>query len=347
MSSVQSINHNVVKFNSSIYSDIIVFLNDKKNKSENTYRSYKRSIENFFSWVCGKGIESITESDLSIKNSVFMQYQQYLYNEKNLSSNSTNSTMGAIASLFVFLEKQEYPVKAINAKIANIKNEEDQEQAGELYAGEPEQMAQIALTHKQKGYEKYMLIKMAYITSLRISSLLNLKWNEINYDSQESIYVISTIIKGKKKHEVGITNQLYQELLELKNQSYYKDQDKIFTLSEKTIWNLMQDLNKEMRFEESRNIVFHSFRNYISNYSTLEEMKRQLGHSNIQTTERSYRHKNRNLSNMPSIRIENTTDDKIFEQMSKEQLLEMINQQSLAIKEQLKRSANEIINSNS
>lgn len=334
--------NNVQKFKDSVYSDILVFLNNKKNKSENTYRSYKASITDFFMWVYGKSINMLNEQDLSLKNSVFMEYQSFLYNEKKLSSNSTNSKMGAISSLYLFLEKQEYPVKAINAKVENIKNEEDEEQAGELYIGEPEQMAKIALSHKQKGYEKYLLIKMAYTTSLRLSSILKLKWTDINFNTEEQVYVINSIVKGKKKHQIGITVDFYYELEKVKDQNYYLNSDFIFTLSQKTIWSMMQDIKKEMKFEDSRNIVFHSFRNYVSNYSTLEEMKKQLGHSNIQTTSRSYRHKQKGFSNMPSVRMETNIDDKIFEELTKEQLIELITSQPINVKEQLKRNVNNL-----
>lgn len=323
-----------------VYEDICTFIT--QSESLNTQRNYDRAIRSFYKWFKNKDIELLDKSDLIIRNADVVRYQKYLRDhEADYSNNSINNIISSIQSLYVFLEINEYPVNSKYVKIKPLSD--DSEACGALYAYEAEEMAKRALKQK-KGQEKSALIRMAYTTSFRKSSLLAMKWTDIKKDPIADHYLATVIGKGGKKHTMPISADLYNELLKIKNQKYYQQytDDKIFHLSNTTIQSMMDSLKREMGISSERNVVFHSFRNVASSFGTLEEVKQHLNHSHISTTEK-YRHKNKDYSQSLSLRIEDKIEDSIFEEMSKEQLIELIMKQNIGTLIHLKRDAKEMI----
>ncbi|KAF6625169.1 site-specific integrase [Paenibacillus sp. EKM208P] len=324
--------------------DIKVFIG--KFQSKYTQRNYERSIRSFFMWFKNKEIEELTEEDILIKNKDIVGFQTYLRNhEADYSNIYINNIIAAVQSLYSFFEINEYPVNSMYTKVDVLSD--DSERSGALYLDEAETMAQLVYEDRKQSQEKSAFIRMAYTTSFRKSSLLSLKWSDIRKNPIANHYLVKTVGKGGKKHEVPISCELYNELLKIKDQPYYskyKD-EKIFHLSNNTIQNMMNGLKEKMGIPPERNIKFHSFRNVASGYGTLEETKQHLNHKNITTTENYYRHSMTDFSNSLSLRIEDKIDDSIFDSLSKEELIQIILNQGQGNVFQMKKEAREIVNS--
>lgn len=346
MSALQNI---VVGFQTeTVYGDIQTFLRRVKKENINTYATYRRYIKISLEWLCKKPWEILEISDIaSIQNSRVVEFQLYLSESLDKSNGSINTIISSMKSLFYFLERQErYRNAGVSSLAVSVKIlKEDSKTSGMFKVGEPEKIAIWALNHKKKGQEKSALIRLAYTTGLRKSSLLNIKWEDIEYVEEDEMYVITAIVKTGKKIEVPITHLMYSELEKIKENEYYnryKD-GKVFHLSTRTIQDMMNDIRKQMNFPESRNIVFHSFRGYPSHFGDLEELQDQLGHSKIETTKKYYRH-TEDLSKMISMRLEQTVTPSSFDELSKEELIELIMSQDKNKVLQMHRKKEKLLN---
>lgn len=327
-----------------VYEDIMTFIG--KFESKHTQKNYERSIRNFYLWLdpIHKDIEYLNEEDLRVRNADMLRYQKYLKDHEADYTNITiNNYIAPIQSLYEFLEINEYQINSKHVKVKSLTD--DSEQTGALYLDEAEEMAKIIFKDRKQGQEKSAFIRMAYTTSFRKSSLQRLKWTDIVLNHR-GYYDVHTIGKGGKKHKVPISSDLYNELLKIKERPYYKkyDDGRIFHLGKDTIQGMMNRLRVIMSIPQERNIKFHSFRNVAASFGTLEEAKNHLNHSNISTTETYYRHANEDLSNGISLRIEDKIDDAILEQLSKEELIQIILQQNNGVSSLIKRNAQDLLN---
>lgn len=328
--------------NNSVYEDISTYL--KKFNSIHTKKNYERSLRSFYMWFVGKEIEMLSREDLRVRNADIIRYQNYLKDHPADYSNVTvNNYIAPIQSLYEWLETNEYEINSKHVKVDALPD--DSEHCGALYLDEAEQMAKLVFEDRKQGQEKSVFIRMAYTTSFRKSSLLNLKWSDIVLNEKGGYYNVHTIGKRGKKHIVPISSDLYNELLLLKGQKYYqKYQDnRIFHLSTKTIQVMMEKLKMKMGIGPERNVKFHSLRNVAAGFGTLEEAKKHLNHTNISTTETYYRHVNEDRSNSISLRMEEKIEDEIFNELSKEQLIELILIQNYGMVSQMKRDAKDIL----
>lgn len=339
---MNAIKNNVLGLHTgTVYEDIRTFIS--KFESKNTQINYERNIRSFFMWIAQKPIEILKKEDLHVRNADIVKYQVYLRNHETDYTNTTiNNMMAAIQSLYEFLEINEYEVNSKHVKVDVLPD--DSESAGSLFFNEAEYMAKL-VKKQTKGQEKSGLIRLAYTTSFRKSSLLNLEWTDIKENPEADHYLVTSVGKGGKKHTVPISSELYSELQLIKEQKYYEkyNDNKIFHLSKTTIQNMMDSLKKEMGISEERNIVFHSFRNVAASYGSLEEVKEHLNHSDINTTNKYYRHKMKDYSQSISLRMDDKFDDDVFNSLSKEELIQLIKQQCVGVVIQMKKEAAEML----
>nr|WP_145401490.1 site-specific integrase [Paenibacillus xylanexedens] len=343
---ISETNSKVVELHSKrVFEDIMTFIG--KFESKHTQRNYERSIRNFYLWLdpIHKDIEYLHEEDLKVRNADMLRYQKYLKDHEADYTNITiNNYIAPIQSLYEFLEINEYPINSKHVKIDMLSD--DSEHTGPLYLNEAEAMANLVFQDRKQGQEKSALIRTAYTTSFRKSSLLSLKWTDIKKNPLAENYLVTTIGKGNKKHTMPISVDLYNELLKIKEQPYYQKykDNKIFHLSINTIQTMMNKLKEKMGILPERNVKFHSLRNVAASFGTLEEAKRHLNHSNVSTTERYRQHTIEDYSNSISLRIEDKIDDSILELLSKEELIQIIMQQGDGALSQIKKDAQDILN---
>lgn len=325
----------------SVYEDIRTFLDSYESKY--TTRNYERSLKNFYVWFKNKPINELKEDDLYVRNADMLRYRKFLKNHPaEYTNNYINGMIAAIQSFYEFLERNEYDLKASRVKLKPLPD--DSVRCGSLYANEAEEMSQRVLS-TTKGQEKSTLIRLAYTTSLRKSTLLSITKDDIVLHPLGNYYELTTIGKGGEKHTVPISHEMYRELIKITEQEYYAQYNdgKYFHLNKNTIQSMMDKLKEDMKIPAERNIVFHSFRNVAAMFGTLEEAKTHYNHSSIVVTDKYYRHYNDDQSNAISLRIEDKIEDQIFEELSKEELIILIESQNQGLLFQMKREARNII----
>lgn len=333
----------------SVYEDVLAFLSKHRKKNESTAKNYEKGLIMFFMWYRNKQLIELQREDVEVRNATIIRYQDYLIETGKYAANTINKYMSALMSFYDFLERNDYPVKAEHVKIDMLYVDKNQSRHGEMNDYEAKVIREYVRS-QVKGIEKAALIRMAYTTSLRKSELLKLTWADIKKHPTQDVYIITTIQKGKKNNDVPISEDLYNELLSIKEQEYYKryTDDKIFHLSKTTIQNMMKDINENVALHDDKGVVFHSFRNVMGGWledrgGSLNEIQEHFNHSDMSTYINHYKHKTKDYTNSPSVRFEMEISEDIFDELSREELLELVKSQKGGVLSQLKLSAHKLV----
>lgn len=346
---------NVTKLNqSSVYADILSFLNNKGLRSLKTKQEYESDVRQFFLYTRNKPIEQLIITDLRFKNAEMIDYQYYLSTQyvnpttnKGYKNTSVNRKIASIQSLYMFLRKNDYDVNVEAMKLDLLSD--DSEGYGFLTFEEAEHLALLALNERQKGNEKHLIIKLATRTSLREKALLTLKWGDIRVSEDDNnVYKIQVSDslrqdKGKRIYK-EISKKMYDMLLEIRNDKL--DNDYIFTLDAKYMPDMMKRLTSMMGIDSRRNIKFHSLKKagvgFVKDLTNdIEAASDQAGHSNIQTTKKYYLSHKKNLAGLA---MDENFDSDIFRQLSHDECIELLESIDNGLGLQLRRKAKEILN---
>lgn len=332
-----------------LYPKIELYLKRMGKNSKNTAINYEHAFKLFFEKVCDKEIQHVTLQDiLDVTRDKMYEYQHWLQekapnrNNKGYSNTTTNQRIAAIRGFIVDLKKDFRNIDLINFEVDLLP--EDTVSYGVLSFEECMEM--LERVEKQKNTdEKALMITLALLTSFRLDSLLKLKWSDIKRINGYRV-VTTPIVKGKgieskgnKYDEKPIAEEFYQELLKLKKDN----SEYIFTLSGKTFERTIDGLAKEMGISD-RYITFHSLKKagvYWTARTTGDIRLTQLqgSHANPVTTLKHYLNAIKDYSQMPSYNMMNKLDFTELEEMSKDELLNLIKNSSYMVKNELIKNA--------
>ncbi len=249
------------------------YLISEKNLSKNSVYNYIVDLNQFFK-----------AQDIKTGN-VNNKIRSYISNlrKKNLKSSSINRKISTLKNFLKFLQTEKI--------IDKIDFQEFESLSGFKKipkAIEKSQMIELFknLNNSKKNNAKlYILVlKLIYLSGLRISEALNLKWSDINYQDN-SIYVYG---KGLKERKVYIIKDFLVQLEYLD-----KDNQFIFTINKKKI--TARSVNKFLEncyFDSiiKTKLSTHTFRHsfattMLENNADIRHIQKLLGHSSISTTE--------------------------------------------------------------
>ncbi|AZV43627.1 phage integrase [Peribacillus asahii] len=318
-----------------VFNDIQNYFNDLETFSKNTKRGYERDIKDFFEGFLKKDIRYLTENDLKIDKKLILKFRKWLIDSEEYANSTINRKIRGLKSLYDTLSSYEYDVN-LNSfnKIRELPNKTKAH--GTLTPEEAFKMAELALeTEREQKKIKYYLIQTAIRTSLRISDLLALEWNDFK---EKDDLVVITIYEEKtnKETEKPLVRSFHEELLSIKEEG----KDKVFNIDRDTITRMMKRLRVKMGFPPERNIVFHSFRNVGINFvldvtGDVKAAAEQGNHSNINTTYSHYLDRNKNYDNMAGVLMDKELNENVLNDLSKEELLELIDKLSFKSKVEL------------
>ncbi len=275
----------------SLVASIEQFLNQKKQRNENTYINYHNDITQFFTVVFDKGYEYVTEnefnSDKTTLNGI-IQYLDYLYelkdNEGNkLYSNSTiNRKQASIKALLKFLKIKKLYHNDLS-ELELITNLPKDTKSIEVLSFDRamEYANWFKKNEKNKRDEKYLIVKLAIDTGLRASELLKLEWNQ--FKVEETSVLMNGYGKGNKKWIERISLPFYKEIEALKN-----DSNKVFSLTYSDLCKMMIRARESLG-DSDKAISFHSFKKCaVSSVYKLTgdilEAQRKGRHESLDTT---------------------------------------------------------------
>lgn len=321
-----------VQANQAINTLLVKLLNNKK---FSTAKNYKNHYNHFLKYACNQSIDTVSWIDiLAIDFQTALNYQIYLYNTQHNSPSSINAKFASFRTLYDHLKK--YNKSIDNSVITNVDKlidttDEDEKSYGSLTYEEVLNLYDYCLTLKEKAVIKMLFFKTCIITGNRKQSLLNLTWGNITKKqspkSKEKIWTIYVYDKNKKVVK-PITNQFYQELLQLRESNL--PEEKVFKISDQTLRLTLHNYCETHNIAHDRNIVIHSLKKSSMDFvwnatNDIVATASQGSHTNIQTPYKYYLNKHKDFENSPSFYLfGNTADTEILQSASQQELLETI-----------------------
>ncbi len=256
------------------YKDLYTqFLISEKNLSRNSVNNYLVDLDQFFY------TEDIKASDLTDK------IKSYIANlrKKNLKISSINRKISTLKNFLKFLQTEKIIAKIDFQEFESFSNLKKIPKA--ISKLQMEQIFINLYNSKQTNKELYILVlKLIYLSGLRISEALNLKWSDINHQDN-SIYIYG---KGSKERKVFITKDFLELLKNLgkKNQFVFALNNK--KISARSVNKFLENCHNDSIIKDklSSHVFRHSFATtMLENNADIRHIQKLLGHSSISTTE--------------------------------------------------------------
>ncbi len=269
--------------------DYMNYLIIERQLSSNTIDAYKRDLYSFFNYV-NKGYKSVNKNDV-------INYITSL----DMNPKSINRHIVTLKNYFNFLEKNSMlsinPMEDIQGlktkkSIPRVLSEED-----------IDKLLDIEPTNAFEFRNKAML-ELMYSSGLRVSELLNLNVNDIDFDMN----IVRIFGKGSKERIMPIneiaTSYLY-EYINVYRKTLLKNKinDILFlnsrgeSLSRQGFFKILKEIarDKGITKEISPHTLRHSFATHLLNHGAdLRSIQTMLGHENIETTQ-IYTHVSNNM----------------------------------------------------
>ena len=256
------------------YKDLYTqFLISEKNLSKNSLNNYLVDLDQFF---------FDQDSNSSNINTNIKKYIAQL-RKRNLKTSSVNRKISTLKNYLKFLHTEKIIDQIDFQEFESLSSVKKIPKA--ISKSQMEQIFEDLRKSKQTNSRLYILIlKLIYLSGLRISEALNLKWSDINHQDN-SIYVYG---KGSKERKVFIINDYLVQLKNLEKNNQY-----IFTINKKKISTrsvnkFLQNCydNSLIKNKLSSHIFRHSFATtMLENNADIRHIQKLLGHSSISTTE--------------------------------------------------------------
>ena len=256
------------------YKDLYTqYLISEKNLSKNSLNNYLVDLDQFFFE------QDSNSSNINIKIKMYIAQLR----KRNLKTSSVNRKISTLKNYLKFLHTEKIIDQIDFQEFESLSSVKKIPKA--ISKSQMEQIFEDLKKSKQTNAGLYILIlKLIYLSGLRISEALNLKWSDINHQDN-SIYVYG---KGSKERKVFIINDYLVQLKNLEKNNQY-----IFTINKKKISTrsvnkFLQNCydNSLIKNKLSSHIFRHSFATtMLENNADIRHIQKLLGHSSISTTE--------------------------------------------------------------
>ena len=273
---------------------IIEFLNYcsiDKGLSDNTNISYKTDLELYLSFIKEKGINSLED----IKSSDIESYMMFLQEDSNDTVTTVARKLTSIKNFHSFLEKEGIVSKNVSVGIKRPKLRKTVVRS--LSVSDVDKLLDIKL-NTPFDYRNKAMLELIYGTGLRVSELVNLTLNNIDFTN----CIIRIVGKGNKERIIplGEYSMYYLDLYMERRNSLLKKNicDALFLnnhgkkITRQGFFKILKGLLKEkgLDIDASPHTLRHSFATHLLNSGAdLRSIQEMLGHSDISTT-RIYTH---------------------------------------------------------
>ena len=269
--------------NYDIITEYELYLKVEKKYSINTINTYITNISSFSEFV-NKNFKNVEEEDIK-------KYLIHL-NKNNISEKSVANKISSLKSFYKYLIIEKITSKSPLDKIELPKIKKTLPKA--LSIEEVNILLNIPLNDKF-DYRNKAMIELLYATGLRVSELVNLKLNNINFDQE----YLKTMGKGSKERIVPIGEYaMYYLKYYIDNYRNYflrdKESEYIFIsnqskkMTRQTFFLLLKKIAKKEGIKTyfSPHTLRHSFATHLLRYGAdLRSIQELLGHSSISTTQ--------------------------------------------------------------
>lgn len=270
------------------FEKFLAYLQYEKRFSKHTIISYQTDIKQFSNFLVEK---SNTDNPTLVDHQLVRKWIIELINNK-CSSKSVNRKLSSLKSFFKFLQKealiQNNPLNKITAP--KIKKRlpvfVDEKQMNAL-------IDDVDFSDDFNGIMNKLIIEMLYFTGIRLSELISLKSNNIDY------YNLTIKVLGKRNKEriIPITKEFSTHLTQYQDCkiSFNYDSNEYFFITNKGkriypvyVYRTIQSYLKLVTSIEKKSphVLRHTFATHMLNHGAdLNAIKELLGHSSLAATQ--------------------------------------------------------------
>ena len=270
-----------------------LYLTIDKSYSKNTISSYLNNISIFFKFCNTINITPFVAEYVDLT-----EYLNYLKENKNYSSRSLNSMIATLKCYYKFLYLEKY----IKNNPTNLLDSPKIKKTLPEYLTNDEVNKFISSIDISTdiGRRDDLLIRLLYDSGARVSELLNIKINDIDFEKR----TIKLLGKGNKERLILFTNETKKILIdyiyyiynnfEIKN-NYLFSNKKGVVLGRVEVYNIIRKYCEIAG--KTKHVTPHTFRHslathMIQNDADILTVKTILGHSKVSTTQ-IYTHLNK------------------------------------------------------
>lgn len=262
-----------------VINDFISYIS-KKNYSVNTYTSYINDLYYFYIFV-KKDLTKVTFEDIK-------DYLEHL-NLKKEKTSSIRRKISSLKSFYKFLyknnyiNKKDYPL----TKIAYPKMEKKLPKF--IYYNDLLEIINESSKDKY-GVRDRLIIEMLYATGVRVSELINIKINDIDFNNRRII----VLGKGNKERIVYYGEYAeevlkeYMKTHERKNHNYLFVNSKGGKLTDRGVRYIIDNIMSKLSVKThvTPHVLRHTFAtDMLNNGCDIKVVQELLGHSSLKATE--------------------------------------------------------------
>lgn len=263
----------------------LTYIYNYNSGSKHTIDAYRRDIERFFNYLKEQDINSLENVDQLMVN----DYVGHLRLDLNISNSSLARNLSSLRSLFNYAAKY---LGITNNPFSLIKTPKNSKHLPSfLFEEELKVLFDSIDTSKPAGYRNRVMFELMYASGLRVSELINLKIQDIDFSEK----LLRIRGKGDKERLVP-----FYESLVIPLKTYIKDyrtkidSDICFLNNRKEPFTArgIQYLLKQIGIKSGLNIdlhphmLRHSFATHLLNKGMdIRLVQTLLGHSSLSTTQ--------------------------------------------------------------
>ena len=262
----------------------IEYLSIEKNYSKYTISDYQENLECFLDYLNKLDMPLKQVDDNTIRNYIVVMY------DKSYSKKTISQHISSIRSFFKYLINQKYIDEDPTLLISNPKLDKRLPYA--ISVNEVEDMLAKPKQDNILELRDALILEMLYSTGVRVSELVNIKLNDINYSDR----TIKILGKGSKERYVlygtpcaDLINKYFdnsRNILNIKNSDYLFLNARGGNITTRAIRDIINKYNKDIKGHVSPHTLRHTFATHMLNEGAdLRSVQELLGHENLSTTQ--------------------------------------------------------------
>ncbi|HOQ07891.1 MAG TPA: site-specific tyrosine recombinase XerD [Clostridiales bacterium] len=267
--------------------EFVDFLEKDKRLSLNTLQSYRRDIEQYFSYLHEINLHNIANTN----KTTVIAYLLYLQ-KKGRATSTISRNLASIRSFYQYIAKCKLIDHDPTAELESPKVEKKLPQI--LSPEEVELLLEQPQCVDLKGYRDKAMLELLYATGIRVSELIQLDLDDLNLDLA---YI--RCCKGTRERMIPIGSMAINALKEYLSKSrpllvQNEDEKALFVningsrLTRQGFWKIIKQYKNQAKINKdiTPHTLRHSFAAHLlENGADLRSIQEMLGHSDISSTQ--------------------------------------------------------------